>query len=182
MRLKLGMVGLGAAMSFGALGCSSKAEVKMDEEAQKETPMTEGSDTAEDKMADVSIVVLERPGDAYENVEVMSPIYFAFESSTLDEVDQAVLDGFYAAMAERNPGPLTLIGHADEPGGDEFNKDLGLKRAEAVKAYLVSKGADPAQISTRSQGETDLAVDTQGAQRHWKNRRVEFLVSMEEGS
>ena len=178
MRLKWGLIGWCATVSCGALGCAAKAEVKVGDEDQKEVSMPEEQES-QTKETDVVIEVLDRPEDAYENVEIMSPIYFAYESSDLDEVDQAVLDGFYAAMAKTTPGPLTLIGHADEPGDAEFNTSLGLKRAETIKAYLVSKGADPAQISTTSRGESNLAVDTQGAQRHWKNRRVEFIVSME---
>jgi OOP family OmpA-OmpF porin len=67
---------------------------------------------------------------------------------------------------------VRIEGHADASGTPEFNQQLSLKRAEAVKDYLVSKGADAQMLETIGRGAEDpkVASDPLSAE----NRRVEI--------
>ena len=123
--------------------------------------------------------VVYEPDNVYADAEAMSPIYFGFDDADLDENDKKVLRLFWPDMkgeAANGGYAYKIIGFTDEPGGPEYNKELGKERAEAVKAFLVSLGADASALSVESMGENALVVDTQGESRHWKNRRVEFVA------
>jgi outer membrane protein OmpA-like peptidoglycan-associated protein len=69
-------------------------------------------------------------------------------------------------------GVLTITGHSDASGGPERNDPLGLARAEAAKAFLVTAGVDAERINTSTRGENDLRVQTQ--RKEPRNRRVEI--------
>ena len=53
------------------------------------------------------------------------------------------------------PRQIKVTGHADASGTPEANQQLSIKRAEAVKEYLVSKGADPGMLTISGQGSKD---------------------------
>jgi len=71
---------------------------------------------------------------------------------------------------------VNIEGHTDSVGGDEFNLDLGLRRAEAVKKVLVDNGVSFARISTSSMGKRQPVSDNRSARGRYLNRRVEIHV------
>ena len=77
-----------------------------------------------------------------------------------------------------NPSITVVIeGHCDERGTEEYNLALGQRRADAVKAYLVSYGIDSARISTLSYGEQRPAAAGSTEAAWAKNRRCEFIIT-----
>jgi OOP family OmpA-OmpF porin len=68
------------------------------------------------------------------------------------------------------------MGHTDSVGTDDYNQKLSLRRAEAVKAYLMSKGIDSARVFTEGKGEADPVEDNRSAEHRAKNRRVTVEV------
>jgi len=101
-------------------------------------------------------------------------IYFDYDRDALRDDAMATLDQ-KAAVLQANPGvTLTITGHTDERGSDEYNLALGQRRAAQVKRYLVSKGIDGARLTTQSMGESQPAVQGSDEGAFQQNRRAEF--------
>ncbi|HOA93454.1 MAG TPA: OmpA family protein, partial [Quisquiliibacterium sp.] len=71
---------------------------------------------------------------------------------------------------------IIAVGHTDGVGSDAYNQRLSVKRSEAVKAYLVSKGIEANRVYTEGKGEKQPAADNKTAAGRAKNRRVEIEV------
>jgi len=71
---------------------------------------------------------------------------------------------------------IIAVGHADSVGSDAYNQKLSVRRAEAVKAYLISKGIERNRIYTEGKGEKQPVADNRTAEGRAKNRRVEVEV------
>jgi peptidoglycan-associated lipoprotein len=80
-----------------------------------------------------------------------------------------------AAWLRENSGErLSLEGHCDERGTEEYNLALGQRRADSVRSYLVSGGISPDRLKTISYGE-EKPVDNGHDESAWaKNRRVQY--------
>jgi len=71
---------------------------------------------------------------------------------------------------------LKLAGHTDNTGSPDFNMRLSKDRAESIKNYLVSQGANPSRIEATGYGETQPIATNKTAAGRQKNRRVEFTL------
>ncbi|MEN8186348.1 MAG: OmpA family protein [Bacteroidota bacterium] len=71
---------------------------------------------------------------------------------------------------------VVLTGHTDADGNEEFNYELGLKRANRVKDYLVEKGVSEDKITVKSMGKKDPLSDNTTPEGKQKNRRVEIEI------
>ncbi|MCK3654308.1 peptidoglycan-associated outer membrane lipoprotein [Pasteurellaceae bacterium Macca] len=96
-------------------------------------------------------------------------VYFGFDRYTVDGEYRQLLDA-HAAYLNSTNGSVTVSGHADERGTPEYNIALGQRRADAVKGYLASKGAN--NVSTVSYGEEKPAVLGHTEADYQKNRRA----------
>jgi peptidoglycan-associated lipoprotein len=109
----------------------------------------------------------------------LATIHFDFDKSDVRPGDASILQGNYDQVktaAEKNLKPMISIeGYCDPIGTSEYNMALGMRRAEAAKAYMVKLGADAAQFSTISFGEEKLV--TQDEAQYELNRRAEFKVT-----
>ena len=92
-------------------------------------------------------------------VNVGDRVFFESDSSELTMQSRGTLDRQAQWLTTYNRYSFTIEGHADERGTREYNFGLGAKRADAVRAYLVSRGIDPARMRTISYGkERPVAV------------------------
>src|SRR5215207_2991376 len=114
-----------------------------------------------------------------EGIKFAFPVNFAFDDATVREQDQVALDRF-AQVAQKYYGGavITVEGFADPAGSARYNIELSRRRAESVRAYLVSKGMTDAQLKAIGYGESRQVVpgaerDDTGAE---LNRRVVFVV------
>ena len=71
---------------------------------------------------------------------------------------------------------IIAVGHTDCIGSDAYNQRLSVRRSEAVKAYLVSKGIEANRIYTEGKGEKQPVADNKTRDGRAKNRRVEIEV------
>ena len=71
---------------------------------------------------------------------------------------------------------VIAIGHADSIGTDAYNQALSVRRADAVKAYLQSKGLEANRVYTEGKGEKQPIANNSTAEGRAKNRRVEIEV------
>lgn len=106
-----------------------------------------------------------------------SDLLFEFNSSDLRESAKVGLMKL-ALLMDRNPDLYCWIeGHTDLVGGDEFNLQLSIRRAEAVKNYLVnSMRMDGTKIVTRGFGRYEPLIITGNAEEQSANRRVEIRM------
>jgi peptidoglycan-associated lipoprotein len=92
-------------------------------------------------------------------VNVGDRVFFESDSTELTMQARGTLDRQAQWLQNYNRYSFTIEGHADERGTREYNFGLGAKRADAVRAYLVSRGIDPARMRTISYGkERPVAV------------------------
>jgi len=111
-----------------------------------------------------------------QTVSELQTVFFAFDSSELDEAARATLDGNYQWLSE-HPGIHVLIeGHCDDRGTVEYNLNLGQRRADSVREFLIQKGLDPSTLHTISYGEERPLVEGSDEESWAMNRRVQFLV------
>lgn len=103
-----------------------------------------------------------------------SPIYFAFDSDALTSESQSVLRQMAEYLRARPEAGLTIEGHCDETGSNEYNLALGDRRANAARAYLRALGVEDRRIKTVSYGEEKPAVAGNDDDAHAKNRRGQF--------
>jgi peptidoglycan-associated lipoprotein len=102
-------------------------------------------------------------------------LYFGYNSYRLDseQVQRVMSDLPRIARLAKN-APIRIEGNCDEFGTDEFNYALGLKRAKAVKALLVSNGIPASRIKVVSYGESNPVCRGNTPACHAKNRRAEI--------
>jgi adhesin transport system outer membrane protein len=101
---------------------------------------------------------------------------FDFNKSVLKPEGKTQLDGLMAKLKGINLEVAIATGHTDSVGSDDYNQRLSIARAEAVKAYMVSKGIDPARVKTEGKGESQPVADNATAEGRTKNRRVEVEI------
>lgn len=113
-----------------------------------------------------------RTAEAMPRPVVFKNLLFGNNASTLNADARAVLDDA-AAMLRANPNDsLVITGYASDPGSSSYNMVLGARRAEAAKAYLVSKGIAPDRLKIQSAGEEEPAVPNTSSDLRALNRRV----------
>ena len=101
----------------------------------------------------------------------MPVIYFAYDSDVLVPSETANLDKIAAYMTQHPALGLVIEGHCDSRGTDEYNRALGERRANAIRAYLAKRGVNDANMKTVSFGEDKPAVSGSGESIWRKNRR-----------
>ena len=106
-------------------------------------------------------------------------VYFAFDDYSLGSQAQASLDEISNYMQGESGMRIKLEGHCDERGSTEYNLALGMKRAQAVKNYLMQLGIDENRLPTISYGEEKPAAEGHDESAWSLNRRVEFVLQSE---
>lgn len=102
--------------------------------------------------------------------------FFDFDKSVLKPEGRAKLDDLVGKIQGINLEVIIAVGHTDSVGTDAYNQRLSVRRAEAVKAYLVSKGIEKNRVYTEGKGEKQPVADNKTAEGRAKNRRVEIEV------
>jgi OOP family OmpA-OmpF porin len=124
------------------------------------TPVTKVYVTEEDKRV---------VKDAISNLE------FDLGKATIRDKSFPSLDRVAELLVNKNFS-LKLAGHTDDTGSDALNLKLSKDRAEAIKAYLVSKGANASRIEATGYGESQPIASNKTATGRQQNRRVEFTL------
>ena len=106
----------------------------------------------------------------------LTAVQFAFDSAEVDTAERTKAEAAAAYLKANSGTFVTLEGHCDERGSDEYNMSLGERRAQSVRTYLMNLGVDSARIQTKSFGK-EKAKDAGHDENAWAvNRRVEFVV------
>ncbi|WP_031256513.1 outer membrane protein OmpA [Curvibacter lanceolatus] len=102
--------------------------------------------------------------------------FFDFDKSVLKPEGKAKLDDLVGKVKDINLEVIIAVGHTDSVGSVAYNQKLSVRRAEAVKAYLVSKGIEKNRVYTEGKGKSQPVADNKTAEGRAKNRRVEIEV------
>ena len=102
--------------------------------------------------------------------------FFDFDKAVLKPEGKAKLDDLVGKVKGINLEVIIAVGHTDSVGADAYNQKLSVKRSEAVKAYLVSKGIEKNRVYTEGKGEKQPVADNKTKDGRAKNRRVEIEV------
>ncbi|SEA42713.1 OmpA family protein [Pedobacter hartonius] len=107
--------------------------------------------------------------------EAIRDLEFDLGKSTIKATSYNTLNRVAALLVEKNFS-LKLAGHTDNTGSMALNLRLSKDRAEAVKSYLVSQGANPSRIEATGYGPNQPIATNKTAEGRQKNRRVEFTL------
>ncbi|MCA9676602.1 MAG: OmpA family protein [Myxococcales bacterium] len=147
------------------IGCGSKSKP-----ATTTVADTPASDTSKQPTAEASPSVDTAAKDMPDPASLTPTIYFEFDSSNLSEEARNELNENAEWLREDPARTLTIEGHTDPVGTDEYNLGLGERRARAVKDYLVRLGIADKRIEIITYGEERPASDEDA-----KNRRAVFV-------
>ena len=102
--------------------------------------------------------------------------FFDFDKAVLKPEGKAKLDDLVGKIKAINLEVIIAVGHTDSVGADAYNQKLSVRRADAVKAYLVTKGIEKNRVYTEGKGEKQPVADNKTDAGRSKNRRVEIEV------
>jgi OmpA-OmpF porin, OOP family len=115
-----------------------------------------------------------------EKITTASTVNFDFDRYVIRPDARSKLDDLVAALRNVNLEVVIAVGHADRIGSDAYNMKLSVRRADSVKAYLVSKGIGASRIYTEGKGERQPVKECKGDKKTKEliaclepNRRVE---------
>lgn len=155
-------------------GCASKSEPETADKAIEESaPMMDEAPMEEE---DVGMEESDAMSDMDATVS-MPVVYFDFDRSTLNSGAMEKLRLAAEGLQKNTNLRVTIEGHCDERGSNEYNLALGERRADAVFNYLVRLGVDRNQLSTISYGE-ERPVEMGSYESAWAaNRRAELVAN-----
>ena len=122
-------------------------------------------------------VVLETRETARGLIVNLSDVLFDTAKATLKPGAREKLARVSGIIGSHPGLKLAVEGHTDSVGTDEYNQDLSERRAESVRAYLVSQRIEPQSITTKGFGEQQPVATNDTAAGRQRNRRVELVVS-----
>jgi peptidoglycan-associated lipoprotein len=150
-----------AAIALTTAGCSKKPQ---------ETTSTSTSDFSEGRSSSEGVGPQRHPD--------LRTVYFDLDSDGIRSDQRATLKNNADAIARHTEWrTITVEGHCDERGSEEYNLALGDRRASAAKRYLENLGVASGKLVTVSLGESQPAVAGHDESAWSKNRRAEFLYS-----
>ena len=110
-------------------------------------------------------------------VITLEGINFDFNKSEIKQMYYPILDEGGRILVTHPEIRVEIQGHADSVGSAEFNLELSVRRAEAVRDYLITKfDIDPARLNSHGYGETRPVVPNDTEENRAKNRRVDFVI------
>jgi OOP family OmpA-OmpF porin len=116
------------------------------------------------------------PGITQSKITLQADTLYDFDKSTLKPEGKATLDKIAKDLSKIKLEVIIAVGNTDSVGTDAYNMALGQRRAQSVKAYLVSKGVDGSRIYTESKGKSNPVASNATAEGRAKNRRTDIEV------
>ncbi|NDP47749.1 MAG: OmpA family protein [Sulfuriferula multivorans] len=105
---------------------------------------------------------------------VLEGVNFNYDKSTLRPEDIAIIDQNAADLKEWGNIDVEVSGHTDSRGSDKYNMGLSLRRADAVRDYLITKGISADRLTAKGYGESQPLESNDTDEGRFKNRRVEL--------
>ncbi|APX74905.1 Photosystem I P700 chlorophyll a apoprotein A2 [Achromobacter insolitus] len=115
-------------------------------------------------------------------VAMQGDVLFDFDKTAIRPAAEPTLRDIASLIKSSSAGTVTIEGHTDAKGSASYNKDLSLRRAQAVAQWLASHGVDKSRLAVKGLGDTQpvqsnrLANGADNPQGRAQNRRVEFVL------
>lgn len=103
-------------------------------------------------------------------------LYFLKNSNQLTDTSKKLLEKVLQTIYERQSQEITVFGHTDTVGNQQYNMRLSTERAEATRQLLIDLGINPDYISATSHGENNPLIKTADNTFEQRNRRVEVVI------
>ena len=120
---------------------------------------------------------VERVGEGIRLVLKEDAVRFDVNKSILTQQAKTNLDKLIPVFKEYSETNIDIFGYTDSSGKPDYNLTLSQNRAEAVKAYLVSKGLVGERLKTTGLGIADPIASNETVEGKSQNRRVEFAIT-----
>jgi OmpA-OmpF porin, OOP family len=156
-----------------APGCDGFVEPKKPEPVVAPTPAPAPAPVAAPAPAPAPAPV---PAPVASKVTYAADAFFDFDKAVLKPEGKAKLDDLVSKVKAINLEVIIAVGHTDDKGTDAYNQKLSVKRADAVKEYLVGTGIEKNRVYTEGKGEKQPVADNKTKEGQAKNRRVEIEV------
>jgi OOP family OmpA-OmpF porin len=124
----------------------------------------------------VAVTPAPEPQPVSEKVSFAAEALFDFDKAIVKPEGKVALDDLLAKLQGMNTEVMIAVGHTDSKGSNGYNDKLSLRRSDAVKAYLVSKGLEQTRLYTEGKGEAQPVADNTTDEGRAKNRRVTIEV------
>lgn len=155
------------AVSMGLAGCSDSGSSPAPTAQAPEAPSAQTTETA---------TAAPKRSEDFVATGELKGVHFDLDKARIRPSDASLLEGNARWLKSRRDVMVTVGGHADERGSDEYNVRLAERRAETVKKYLVAQGVEPNRITTTSYGERQPVCTDHGEGCWSQNRRADFQV------
>ena len=109
-------------------------------------------------------------------VNIPSEVTFDFDSSDIRPAFRSTLNEMADILNQEPRSSITVVGHTDSVGDDEYNMALSYRRADSVAGYLAARGVAPQRLYTDGRGERQPRADNASAYGRQQNRRVEMFI------
>ena len=156
----------------GRRDCSADSDHDGVGDGVDQCPATPTGDTVDA----VGCTVVVPPPPAPVVIGKVESVNFTDDSSAIDDESKAKLDSVAALLASDTSLRVEIEGRTDNRGSEAYNLMLGSRRAEAVRQYLLGKGADPIRLTTISLGEFHPVASNKTEEGRHANRLVQFKV------
>jgi outer membrane protein OmpA-like peptidoglycan-associated protein len=110
-------------------------------------------------------------------VDFTEKILFGYDKSDLSSTATGNLDKLVTILKDYPDTNIEVQGHTDSNGSDDYNMKLSERRAQAVSAYLRTRGVPSSRLTTKGYGETAPVADNSTDDGRAQNRRVTFLIT-----
>ena len=135
-------------------------------------PISETREVVEE----AKVVTPPKPVAVSEKATFAAEALFDFDNANLKPNGKADLDNLLKQLKGMDVEVMVPVGHTDSIGSEAYNQKLSMRRAEAVKEYLVSKGVDASRVFTEGKGELQAIANNKTSEGRAKNRRVTIEV------
>lgn len=106
----------------------------------------------------------------------LTGVNFKFDSSVIEPASVRILDEAVATLGKVTDVDVTIVGHTDSVGTEDYNMALSGRRAQAVLSYLLEHGTTAARLTAQGRGEAEPIASNDTADGRYRNRRVELRV------
>ena len=163
------------------MGACAKGTVTEEEEPETEVVVEEKEVVVVEKETEV-VVVEQEPEDTSgitvsRDMFLGDYVHFAFDKYNLDGEAQSVLRRKARFLEDNQDIYITIEGHCDDRGTNEYNLALGDRRAESTRSFFLDMGVEAYRMSTVSYGEERPLCDERDEECWSTNRRAAFTIN-----
>ena len=166
----------GAAKSAAAAPASKAGAGSASSSSAAAAPASAPAPAAAEPVAPAAVPAPVAVEPKAEKVSFSADAFFDFDKSVLKPEGKAKLEDLVSKLHGTDIEVIVATGHTDWTGTDAYNMKLSMRRAKAVKAFLVSKGIPESRVFTEGKGEREPVADNHTREGRAKNRRVEVEV------